>query len=157
MRLNKALEQAKTYEEIKNIIDKPNDEIDAYINFFGARVFKIQGYSGYSSIDGLANKIDELVEKNRHFNEVERGLGKIISAKIDYMYLEIDKKEGKMNCITKFFYKVFWPCFEWEVDRKYSWQSRKSKFEVYTKNQRTLERLSKEGEHEGPITNSTKN
>ncbi len=134
MRLSRALNEAQSYEDIIKILDKPDNETEAKISFFGSYRFSVKGYSFSYSIDSLVDKIKEMVKNNPEFSREERTQGRTIVAKIDYLYSEIERQEKEVNCITKLFLWIignlegnlmitFWEQYENQL------------FEYYTKKQ----------------------
>ena len=63
VRLSSALKNAKSYEDVRKIIDKPNHEIKVRISFFGVSKISIKGFSFSTSVDNLAYKIERMVEE----------------------------------------------------------------------------------------------
>lgn len=132
MLLCKALKNAKSYEDIRNILDKPKEKLKVKISIFGVPKISIKGYLFSISVDDLAFRIERMVEKNFEFTEEERVHGKLISSKIDFFYSEIEKQEKKINCITKIFRHIYR-----HIDStKVFWQQEYCRmFDAYTKKQ----------------------
>ncbi len=132
VRLSSALKNAKSYEDVRKIIDKPNHEIKVRISFFGVSKISIKGFSFSTSVDNLAYKIERMVEEKFDFTEKERSEGIIIASKIDFFYSEIEKQEKKLNCITKLFRNIY---RHLNSTQTFWQQYQHLMFKLYTKNQ----------------------
>lgn len=136
MTLNKSINKASSFAEIKTLLDHPQEEIKVELSFFGGRHFSIKGYFFSASIDNVVRKTFELVEKkNYNFSEEERDDGRFIASKITSFYDEIERQAKKVNFITKFFFWLSNLFNDFIVDMEAEWYMNNTIFEGYTEKQ----------------------
>ena len=99
MNLENSLYRTDKFVELEQIIENVKENI----SFWGFRYVYIQGSKDRFPIDILAKRIIELMKKTKfEFTDEERAAGKIISAKIDLIYNNNDKKLERKWFITRF-------------------------------------------------------
>lgn len=88
-----------TFSELRSIVDHASEGL----TFMGYRYLRVDGYNGTVSIDALAARVMELVNKcNFNFSFMERRHGRAIAHKITRMYRSNDKRVQSQNFLIKF-------------------------------------------------------
>lgn len=138
MKVNTAIKNAHDFKELNDIASSGQPKV----SFWGRFYVQYKGsYQGTSSLDSLAKKALELVDKNPNFNEEERVYGRALEQRISWMYDE--SHDGLIYPIQKFGHqfldvlrmlsnaiKGFYDeCME------YKWHCRRNLFNYYNKKQ----------------------
>ena len=139
MDIQKTLSETRTMAEFLPIVRNASAEF----SFWGARYVSVEGYDGSLSVDALAERIEELVDKNYEFDETERACGKEITSLIDRIYVDSDKAHKHACFLSKLFYiirQVLANIFYYKCNppmTRYLWEycSENKLFEYYTRQQ----------------------
>lgn len=121
LRIKETFAKCNSIEDLYRLSEKANTKV----TWWGKRYVYVEGYKGKLKIDALNIRLKELVIKNFEFNEVEREMGKKISAKISYIYERNDELVKNSNCLKKIIVKIldfltnlkncgYGPRFYWE-------------------------------------------
>lgn len=131
MKIEDYFKSIQSYEKLHEIAEKSEPRI----SFWGSEHILVEGYDGYLEIDSIIKRLFELVKKNYEFNEVERGFGKRIASKMNFIYEKSDEIYKTCNIFTRvlvFIRGLLGPAFTrtaWEL------YDDKTTFEFYTRSQ----------------------
>lgn len=104
--LKQAMKVAKTFKELRGLIEQP--EIEIKVSFFGSRNVSVKGIMGGISLNDVAQKVEKMVgERKFSYTEEERVEGEALVKSITNLFEKTDEELKSKNFITRFFHSCY--------------------------------------------------